>query len=592
MSFFRKLFKKGNKEEENEENEDTKEIGEEPEPKTTKVKLIRDIMYYHYKGNNNITCENQLSLVEENKYSDFMLKIILYDENKKKNKLDDIIISKNSILISTKSEPPNKIDILNFKKTFTLQTNSIEEGFIYNYIENNLIISFFSNLFEKYLGIELKINNNDYEKCIIEDKTKIYLNLENQKERDKYKGYPVYYIKDHLLYLNEFINFEGKFDYLRNNINSYLKMIYVNSLIIDEQYKNLNVINLSNSRCGSKGIEILIKICFPNLNILKLNNIGIKSDAIKLLKDKMFLNLSELDLSRNNLEDVAIEYLDKLNLINLKKLNISDNNITNNSLKIFESKNFINLIELNLSYNRKIDDKGIKYMKNSQLINLKTLNLEYVFLDYEGLYLLSNLPFSNNIENLYLYLTKKIKYEDIPSINKNLESNCKNLKNFTYIRENMKDLKFNFLLVGYSDISEKIYQYLSGNRENYLNTLGIDYKTKTVISELKIKVEITFWITSGIERFRYLPKSYYKKADGIVFSFGMNNESSFDFVTSNARNIEIPYVYLSKNEEQSIITEANLKKVLDVGGKIFYFDEDNKKGIDDGIGWLADKFTK
>ncbi len=80
---------------------------------------------------------------------------------------------------------------------------------------------------------------------------------------------------------------------------------------------------------------------------------------------------------------------------------------------------------------------------------------------------------------------------------------------------------------------------------------------------------------------------------GLFFSFGMNDYSSFYFVTSNARNIkDIPYVYLSKNEEQSIITDADLKKVLDIGGKIFYFDDENKKGIDDGIGWLTDKFTK
>ena len=82
MSFFLKLIKKGKKEKQ-EENEDTKEIGEELETKATKVKLIRDMMYNHYKDINNQTFENQLSLIKEDKYSDFMLKIILYNGNKK-----------------------------------------------------------------------------------------------------------------------------------------------------------------------------------------------------------------------------------------------------------------------------------------------------------------------------------------------------------------------------------------------------------------------------------------------------------------------------------------------------------------------------
>ena len=92
----------------------------------------------------------------------------------------------------------------------------------------------------------------------------------------------------------------------------------------------------------------------------------------------MFLNLTELDLGNNYIGDTLIENLEKSNLINLTKLNISNDEISNKGLKIFSSKNFTNLIDLDLSHNLNIDDNSILYLKDSQLFNLKSLNLEYV----------------------------------------------------------------------------------------------------------------------------------------------------------------------------------------------------------------------
>ena len=50
-------------------------------------------------------------------------------------------------------------------------------------------------------------------------------------------------------------------------------------------------------------------------------------------------------------------------------------------------------------------------------------------------------------------------------------------------------------------------------------------------------------------------------------------------------------VFISYNGEYSKINNGE-EKIKNYGGKIFYFNDNNKKGIDDGIGWLADKFTK
>ena len=310
----------------------------------------------------------------------------------------------------------------------------------------------------------------------------------------------------------------------------------------------------------------------------------------------MFSNLIELDLNNNNISDILIQNLDKCNLTNLLNLNISKNDISNNGLKYFSSNNFKNLEKLNLSYNQKINDLGIEYLKNSKLFNLKNLNLEHIYLDYKGLYCLTEVPFKESVETLALYLTNKIEYKDIPMITKKLESNLKNLKNLTYLRESMENLTFKYLLLGYSDVNKKVFNYLSGNekRRSNIATIGIDIFKRIVISELKIKVQIQFYITAGEERFRNITKSYYKGAHGLVLCFDMNDESSFNFVKRAAQHIyedNIPFVFCSHNSECSKIYNVE-EEIKNCEGKIFYFNDNNKKGIDEGIGWLTDKFTK
>ena len=107
-------------------------------------------------------------------------------------------------------------------------------------------------------------------------------------------------------------------------------------------------------------------------------------------------------------------------------------------------------------------------------------------------------------------------------------------------------------------------------------------------------MQIQFFIIAGEERFRNITKSFYKGAHGLVLCFDMNDESSFDFVKGAAKQIyedNFPFVFCSNNGEYSKVNNVE-EKIKNYGGKIFYFNDKNKKGIDDGIGWLTDKFTK
>ena len=137
-----------------------------------------------------------------------------------------------------------------------------------------------------------------------------------------------------------------------------------------------------------------------------------------------------------------------------------------------------------------------------------------------------------------------------------------------------------------------IYYYIDNSKDNFFSTIGISNKNKQIICELKIKVNASFVTIAGQERFRSMPKLYYQKNDAIILCFDMNDKLSFEFINNLAidlvnYNTNIPFAFFIKkgcDEDQDIINE--------LFGKIFYYNDENKTGIDAGIGYLANKFIK
>jgi Ras-related protein Rab-8A len=62
--------------------------------------------------------------------------------------------------------------------------------------------------------------------------------------------------------------------------------------------------------------------------------------------------------------------------------------------------------------------------------------------------------------------------------------------------------------------------------ETYINTIGIDFKTRLVDLEGK-RVKLQIWDTAGQERFQSLQTIYYRGAMGIVLVFDITDEKSF-----------------------------------------------------------------
>jgi len=62
--------------------------------------------------------------------------------------------------------------------------------------------------------------------------------------------------------------------------------------------------------------------------------------------------------------------------------------------------------------------------------------------------------------------------------------------------------------------------------ETYINTIGIDFKTRSVEIEGK-KIKLQIWDTAGQERFQSLQALYYRGAQGIVLVYDLTKGKSF-----------------------------------------------------------------
>jgi len=72
---------------------------------------------------------------------------------------------------------------------------------------------------------------------------------------------------------------------------------------------------------------------------------------------------------------------------------------------------------------------------------------------------------------------------------------------------------------------------------NFLPTLGIDYKTKTVgIGDKPVKLQV--WDTAGQERFKTITTAYYRTANGVILVYDITREDSFRNINNWMEHLE------------------------------------------------------
>eukprot|EP01125_Pyxidicula_operculata_P009966 TRINITY_DN3283_c0_g1_i1.p1 TRINITY_DN3283_c0_g1~~TRINITY_DN3283_c0_g1_i1.p1 ORF type:complete len:207 (-),score=37.26 TRINITY_DN3283_c0_g1_i1:219-839(-) len=63
--------------------------------------------------------------------------------------------------------------------------------------------------------------------------------------------------------------------------------------------------------------------------------------------------------------------------------------------------------------------------------------------------------------------------------------------------------------------------------DNFISTIGVDYKDKDIQLKDGGVAHIQIWDTAGQERFRTITSSYYRGANGIILTFDLTNPATF-----------------------------------------------------------------
>ena len=141
---------------------------------------------------------------------------------------------------------------------------------------------------------------------------------------------------------------------------------------------------------------------------------------------------------------------------------------------------------------------------------------------------------------------------------------------------------FKILTIGESGVGKTcILRRFVENKflKNHLATIGIDFKTKTLIIN-KQEIKLKIWDTAGQERFRNITTQYYKGADGIVLIYDVTDDASYEKIRdwmeqilSNTKREDIGLVLLGNkcDMEPRAVTEEQGNKMAEEL-KVSYFE--------------------
>lgn len=111
-------------------------------------------------------------------------------------------------------------------------------------------------------------------------------------------------------------------------------------------------------------------------------------------------------------------------------------------------------------------------------------------------------------------------------ISERVEKNPKNFNPYEF------DALYKIVLIGESNTGKtSMLLRFADNMfsENYLCTIGVDFKIKTLKVDNKV-VKLQIWDTAGQERFRSISLAYYRNSHGCLAIYDIANRASFDSI--------------------------------------------------------------
>ena len=137
--------------------------------------------------------------------------------------------------------------------------------------------------------------------------------------------------------------------------------------------------------------------------------------------------------------------------------------------------------------------------------------------------------------------------------------------------------------------------------KNHLATIGIDFKTKTLIIN-KQEIKLKIWDTAGQERFRNITTQYYKGADGIVLIYDVTDDASYEKIRdwmeqilANTKREDIGLVLLGNKcdmEPRAVSEEQGNKLAEELNVNYFETSALNGNGINEAFESLTKDIMK
>ena len=89
--------------------------------------------------------------------------------------------------------------------------------------------------------------------------------------------------------------------------------------------------------------------------------------------------------------------------------------------------------------------------------------------------------------------------------------------------------QYKVVIVGDSGVGKSclLVRYTDDRYENQVSTVGVDFKTRDVTVGQGTRVRLQLWDTAGQERYRATMAAYYRGAQGIVFTYSVDDERTF-----------------------------------------------------------------
>ena len=108
--------------------------------------------------------------------------------------------------------------------------------------------------------------------------------------------------------------------------------------------------------------------------------------------------------------------------------------------------------------------------------------------------------------------------------------------------------------------------------ESYISTIGVDFKIRTVDLDSKV-MKLQIWDTAGQERVRTITSSYYRGAHGIIVTFDVTDQESFNNVKQWLSEIDR---YANENVNKLLVgnkSDLEEKRVVDKATAQAFADE-------------------